>query len=234
MLRGINLVAGFSKGSSAWAVSKPIDIEVKDGELLFILGPNGSGKTTLLRTLAKLIPQISGDTTGCESIFLPSELEVQEWTSADVVCDVLRVTNFDLLSKLKTVFGLDDIWKKPLHILSAGERKKIFLACTIASPKKNLILDEPQNFLEIRSVLDLEILVKDELSKGRTIVISSHDLGWVSRFENAKTILIGLEGQNVEMGVTKTLFESPQTGALFGVTLRIIKPGLVETTRKRD
>lgn len=110
-----------------------------------IVGPNGSGKTTLARIACGLLVPCAGSTHIPSSAFAFCEQHVLEApaNAVDLGCSWDR----DAL-RLRSQLGIGDDWAWRFESLSAGERKRLQLACALASNPDILVLDEPTNFLD--------------------------------------------------------------------------------------
>jgi len=189
----------FSYGDSP--VLEDVDLFVKKGEFLAILGPNGGGKTTLLKLiLGLLVPQkgeirLLGKTpisTRHRVGYLPQErdfnlsfpITVEELARMGRLGKVGR----DGKSKAKDdeavqeVLELVGLWDKrdwPISNLSGGQRQRAFIARALATSPEILLLDEPTSNVDPEFQTDLyQILV--ELNKRITIVVITHDIGVIS------------------------------------------------------
>lgn len=165
-----------------------VDLNIKQGEFVLIMGKSGSGKSTLLRLLKKEISpvgDISGDIdVNCEPIGF-----VGQNPETSFVCENVRgelafalenqgLSNDEITVKIgetASFFNLNNILDKKIDELSGGEKATVCIASSMIYDTKALLLDEPLSQLDPKSVITVSSLLKrinEEL--GVTIVIISH------------------------------------------------------------
>lgn len=173
-----------------------VDLTVDEGERVYLIGPNGSGKSTLLLHLNGILqPQrgrvrVLGIDVGenpkavkgkvglvfqnpDDQLFMPTVYEDVAFGPLNMKLDEREVRN--RVRKALQSVGLPGFEKRSPHRLSYGEKKRIAVATVLAMEPEILALDEPTLSLDPwikRNFLDL----LDEVGKGRTMIISGHDL----------------------------------------------------------
>ncbi|MBQ3052140.1 MAG: ABC-F type ribosomal protection protein [Clostridia bacterium] len=180
-----DLTVGYHK-----ALSK-INLQVKQGEKIGIIGGNGLGKSTFIKTLMGEIPQISGSFkfSPRASVGYFDQQMAQYSSNKTVLDDFLSfntsLTNFEARSALGAfMFSGDDVFKR-VNMLSGGERVRLAL-CKIFQKKPNfLILDEPTNHLDIVGKETLEEILS---SYAGTLIFVSHDRYFVKKI--AESLLV--------------------------------------------
>lgn len=184
MLSFKNLTAGFEKN-----ILENVSGELSNGSVTFLIGPNGSGKTSLLKTLSQIIPAKSGIiSTQDNPIYLSSDFHFQSGLTGNDLIELYTsngATWFDkeLLDYLE-VKSLVDL---PMDHLSSGERQRL-LICAILSNKSNIVfLDEPLNHLDWNFSLKIKTIIQNQSKRGRSFLISNHDLNWSLNFSNTQT-----------------------------------------------
>ncbi|MFN3975900.1 MAG: metal ABC transporter ATP-binding protein [Aquificaceae bacterium] len=198
-----NLSFAYKEGE--WLI-KDLSFEVLEGEFFGILGPNGAGKTTLLRLLLGFLKAQGGEI----KLFGKSIGEFKEWRRVGYVPQRFSVERAftgnveELLraSAPKERIGwiiaflhLENLLKRPFTKLSGGEQQKVLLAMALATNPDLLILDEPMTGLDIHAQEHIEHILR-EISKNKTVLVVSHDVGFVLR--NANRILcLGMPFCNV-------------------------------------
>jgi ABC-type multidrug transport system ATPase subunit len=161
---------GVTKAFSSRRVLRGVDLGVRSGERVVLLGENGSGKSTLLQVLASVLPADEGSVEvrgsvgfGPERPDLPDHLVVAEWLA--------------LIASLKGVsgraaprFDVAGLGGIKLGALSLGQRQRVSLATAWLGDPDLLLLDEPTNALDLdaREALGSALV-------GRTAVIATHD-----------------------------------------------------------
>ncbi len=169
-----------------------VSLSIQRGEVLGILGPNGAGKTTLFKVIAGLLNPDAGSvkpTTGGwpvmaykpDRLIFPNELRVEQYlTTLAGLCNLAaRQTRRVVAENLERV-GLSDSAEKPIKELSKGMRQRLGLAQILLGNPELLLLDEPSNGLDPSGQLEVQALIHSLQAEGRTIVLSSHQLGEVT------------------------------------------------------
>lgn len=161
-----------------------INMEIKRGEHVALIGGNGTGKTTIL----KMINRIEGKNSG--NITLGSRVKIGYYDQEHQVLS-LHKTIFEEISdtypdlnntKIRNVlaaflFTGEDVFKK-IQDLSGGERGRVSLAKLMLSPANFLVLDEPTNHLDIQSKEILEDALENYTG---TILFVSHDRYFINK-----------------------------------------------------
>lgn len=177
-------IEDLSKHFGSLTLFEHVDIEIKRGEHVAIIGDNGTGKTTLLKIINELESMDSGQ------IRLGSKVEIgyydqehhvlhSEKTLFDEISDDYpALTNTQIRNTLAAfLFTGDDVFKK-ISELSGGERGRVSLAKLMLSNANFLILDEPTNHLDITSKEILEQALNDYEG---TVLYVSHDRYFVNQ-----------------------------------------------------
>jgi ATP-binding cassette subfamily F protein 3 len=172
-------VEGLKKAYGNHVVFPGIDLVVKRGEKIGIIGVNGAGKTTLLRMMAG---ELSHD-AGTIKIGNGVELGYYAQHHADTldlgatVAEVVQRANPEApVSRVRSLlgaflFGGDDV-DKPVKVLSGGEKARVALAKLLVAPGNLLMMDEPTNHLDLESSESLCASLKDY---DGTLVFVSHN-----------------------------------------------------------
>ncbi len=182
-----------------------LNLEVKKGEIIVLLGENGIGKSTLLKSIAgqlkPLLGTINLEDKPIESWskkalaekmgWVSTQLSFSEYISVEEFIAFGRYPFINWLGKLKEAdliiiskaiesCKLKHLSLKSMAHLSDGEKQKVFIARALAQETELLILDEPTTHLDVKNTVSIFALLKkqrDEFQK--TIIFSSH------KFENA-------------------------------------------------
>lgn len=159
MLRTNALTIGYAEQ----AIASDITLDIERGEHIAILGENGQGKSTFLKTIAGLIPSLGGNYKWRDGVklayysqhvstMLPEHQDIQTYLTHAAYMDV----KFEQVLEMASNFlfrGLD--LKKPISVLSGGEKARLCLAGLLLGKHDVLILDEPTNHLDFETVESL-------------------------------------------------------------------------------
>ena len=161
-----------------------LDLLVRRGERLLVLGRNGCGKSTLMKLMmGKLVPSSGNIALGYNIKVGYYDQENREFDESKTVFEELRrcypdKTDFELRSALALfLFGEEEV-QRPVSALSGGERARVTLAKLILKKVNLLIMDEPPNHLDIGSREALEAAL--EAFDG-TVIAVSHDRYFINR-----------------------------------------------------
>ena len=199
-----------------------INCKIHNESIIAILGPNGAGKSMFLKSINGLI--------GVESrkIYFNSR-EINDHIRKDMALvfqkpTLLRrtvlenmqfvlekknkISNLQITNLLQRV-GLDIYKYKPARLLSGGEQQRLSLARALLINPSILLLDEPTANLDPYSLNLIEEIILDENKKGKTIILTTHDMGQAKRL--AKEILFFNKGKLLEQTKAINFFKKPKT-----------------------
>ncbi len=182
-------------------VLEDVNLKIREGDFIGVIGPNGGGKTTLLKVILGLIKPTSGEIIfNIDKIrrnmigYLPQIAEGDNnfpVSVRDVVLSGLMIikgdnarmnredrNKADLVLKDLGIYHLRD---KSLNNLSGGELQRVYLCRALIGSPKLLLLDEPGNFVDTSFEQGFYDKLK-ELNKTVTIMMVSHDVGTISAF----------------------------------------------------
>jgi cobalt transport protein ATP-binding subunit len=243
----------FSYNGSTQAITE-INLELREGEFLALLGANGCGKTTLLKQLNGLLKPSSGKVFlddkdlrlfNDEEIFRRVGMVFQDPNdqlfSASVEQDVaFGAVNLGLkpdevtrrtAEALKLVGAIEHS-NKAIHTLSFGQKRRVAIAGVLAMQPETMLLDEPTSGLDPRGVsLIMRLLRKLNRENGITMIMATHDVELVPLF--ADRLVIMNKGRIVKEGSAVKVFAD--TDMIREVQLRLPRIGhLVEILRKKE
>ncbi len=176
--------SGLAVGFGAEPVVSGVDLTVRRGETVVIVGRSGCGKTTLLHALAGLLPAASGSLDAAPAALMPQRDGLMPWASArDNAALPLRVGGMPkrearavALAQLEEL-GLGDAARRPVGLLSGGMRQRVALARTLLTGRPLLLLDEPLAAVDALTRADLHGLLVQHLARGgHGAVLVTHDL----------------------------------------------------------
>jgi ATP-binding cassette subfamily F protein 3 len=181
-LRCLDLAIGYPDHK----VAAGIELEIEHQQRAAIVGDNGQGKTTLLRTLVDSLKPVEGKVKwgyGCEiGVYaqhvynsLPPDQTVLEYLEYKAKPGT---TTQDCLACAGSLLFRGGHTKKPVRVLSGGERARLCMAGLLLGTYNILILDEPGNHLDVETV---ESLAEALMGYKGTVLFTSHDRHFVRR-----------------------------------------------------
>jgi phospholipid/cholesterol/gamma-HCH transport system ATP-binding protein len=224
------LVNGFSAGN---IIHDHIDLDVKRGEVLGVVGGSGAGKSVLLRSIIGLNKPLEGsitvfgqETVGMETdqlrglqlrwgvLFQEGALFSSQTVAQNIQVPMRRWTNMsqslmDELAALKlTMVGLpEDAARKFPSELSGGMKKRAGLARALALDPELLFLDEPTAGLDPISASQFDELVKNlRESLGLTVFMVTHDIDTLRATTDRIAVLVD---KQIKVGTIETLLKDP-------------------------
>ena len=168
-----------------------VDLQVPAGSSLAVIGPNGSGKHTLLGAIAGITEPSAGTVSipGTHAALVLQSTDVDRSlpiTVRDTV-SLARYSTLGLFRRFKAAdraavdralarLDVSDLAGRQLHDLSGGQRQRALVAQGLAQDTDLLLLDEPVNGLDVVSKAIILEVIDEEVSAGRTIVVTTHNL----------------------------------------------------------
>lgn len=183
-------------------VIKNLSLEVARGDRIGVIGNNGRGKTTLLKMLATVLTPDSGQVElGHQAIinyFPQNHAEIVDKKSSKTAFEWLKerrpgIYDQEVRSVMgKMLFGGDDAFK-PVATLSGGETARLILAGMMLADHNLIVLDEPNNHLDLEAVSALAWGLTDY--KG-TVIVASHDRDLI---DQVATKIIAFEADGIHI-----------------------------------
>ena len=223
-----NLHKSFGKNE----VLKGINLEIKRGEVVVIIGPSGSGKSTLLRSMNLLEEATKGNvifegvdiTDKNNDLFAMREKMGMVFQQFNLFPNMTVMENITL-SPIKTKgeskavaekrarellekVGLPDKADAYPQSLSGGQQQRIAIARGLAMEPDVLLFDEPTSALDPEMVGEVLAVMQDLAKSGMTMVIVTHEMGFAR--EVADCVIFMADGVVVEDGTPEQIFEQTQ------------------------
>jgi zinc transport system ATP-binding protein len=182
-------------------VLRGVDLQIRPGEVVAVLGTNGSGKSTLIRTIVGLLPAVRGEVR----LFGTAVPRFRQWqrvgyvpqritAAGGVPATVQEVVSSGLLSRRRLfrplkaadraavehaleLVDMANQRKDGVAELSGGQQQRVLIARALVSDPDLLILDEPTAGVDLASQAIFADAIRERVAGGSTVVMVSHDLG---------------------------------------------------------
>lgn len=226
-------MSGVQKFFDDFQALTDIDLEVKHGEVVVVLGPSGSGKSTLCRTINRL-ETIEEGTIEIDGTVLPEEGGQLAKLRADVGMVFQQFNLFPHLTILDNVtlgpikvrkmkkaaaeeramqlldrVGIGNQANKYPAQLSGGQQQRVAIARALAMTPKIMLFDEPTSALDPEMVNEVLDVMTSLAKEGMTMVVVTHEMGFARRA--ADRILFMADGEIVEDTDPESFFNNPQS-----------------------
>ncbi|WP_226541193.1 amino acid ABC transporter ATP-binding protein [Bacillus carboniphilus] len=213
-------------------VLKDVNLNVKQGEVVVILGPSGSGKSTFIRAINAL-EEIQKGSIVVDGIELTNDVKAIEEIRKETGMVFQQFNLFPHMTILKNI-TLAPIWvrkwkkdkaeKIALELLervgipeqadkfpgqlSGGQQQRVAIARALAMQPRIMLFDEPTSALDPEMVREVLDVMKTLAESGMTMLVVSHEMGFAR--EVADRIVLFDHGEIVETGTPEELFDNPQ------------------------
>ncbi|MBZ4685365.1 MAG: methionine transporter ATP-binding protein [Desulfomicrobiaceae bacterium] len=217
-------------------VIKGIDLHVRPGEVVCIIGPSGSGKSTVLRCINRLEQPTSGriivdghDVTDPKTnmnlvraeatmVFQQFNLFPHMTVLHNVTLGPVKVRGMDpaqaekLGLELLAKVGLAEKAHNYPDQLSGGQKQRVAIARALALQPKVILFDEPTSALDPELVGEVLEVMKQLAREGMTMVVVTHEMGFAKEVADRVIFIDG--GRIQEEGAPETFFANPQNPRL--------------------
>ena len=214
-------------------VLKDINLTVRKGEVLVIVGPSGSGKSTMCRTINRLETIDSGDIRidgkplpqeGKELASLRAEvgmvfqsfnLFANKTILENVTLAPIKVRHMDkkeaedLAMDLLGRVGVASQASKMPSQLSGGQQQRVAIARALAMQPKVMLFDEPTSALDPEMVNEVLDVIVELAHEGMTMLCVTHEMGFARKV--ADKVVFMADGQILEQSTPDDFFEHPKT-----------------------
>ncbi|MBS4882569.1 MAG: amino acid ABC transporter ATP-binding protein [Peptoniphilus harei] len=225
-------VENLTKSFGELEVLKGINQEIKDGEVVVVIGPSGSGKSTFLRCLNLLEEPTSGKIFVDDEEITTKDIDINKvreemgmvFQSFNLFNNLNIIDNITLAPTLVKKMGKEEAEKKAMKLLervglpdkrdsypkslSGGQKQRIAIARALAMNPKVMLFDEPTSALDPEMVGEVLDIMKDLAKEGMTMVVVTHEMGFAR--EVGDRILFMDGGYIVEEGSPEEVFGNPK------------------------
>ena len=214
-----------------------VDLTVRSGQILALMGRNGTGKTTFLRSLCGFLKPSEGtfssDRSGQDKSEIgyipqrPSSLLFSETVSEELGISLrLKGLKEDGVADLLALLQLSKYTDSYPRDLSLGEQQRVAIGAVLAAQPGVLILDEPTHGLDYRAKEILVGILKRCAEDGKAIIMATHDVELVARCADRVAVMddgrIIVDGPARDVLSESTLF-SPQLNRIFGGQVMVVE-----------
>ena len=216
-----------------WAL-KGVDIKVRRGEIIVILGPSGSGKSTYIRTLNRLQPH-SGGTIKIDGITIDEDTSVKDlkYIRSEVGFVFQQFNLFPHLTIMENItlapmkvkgmtkneaeakamkllerVGIPEQAYKYPSGLSGGQQQRVAIARALAMDPKIMLFDEPTSALDPEMIKEVLDVMKDLARRDITMIVVTHEMGFAK--EVADRCILFDEGHLIEENTPHDFFDNPK------------------------
>ncbi|WP_406203822.1 amino acid ABC transporter ATP-binding protein [Kitasatospora sp. NBC_01560] len=227
------VLSGVNKHFGALHVLQDIELEIKQGEVVVLIGPSGSGKSTLCRTINRLETIDSGTITidgrplpaeGRElarlraevgMVFQSFNLFAHKTVLDNVVLGQVKVRGIARDQAVRTAKELLDrvgvgaqAGKFPAQ-LSGGQQQRVAIARALAMNPKVMLFDEPTSALDPEMINEVLEVMRQLAADGMTMVVVTHEMGFARSAANR--VLFMADGRIVEQNTPEAFFTAPRS-----------------------
>ena len=229
---------GLSVGYGRDVVVEGIELQVRPGGSVALVGTNGSGKSTLIKTLVGLLPvaggslEVLGQPPGGapKRVAYHSQFHASGYILPIRVIDVVRMARYPALGLTGRMgdedhrlvnegmerMGIGHLARAPMRSLSGGQLQRVYLAQVLARRADLIVLDEPTAGIDAGG---RELYLKafaEELGRGATIVTATHDIAEAVEYEQ----VLLLARRVVALGPGRDVLTPDQLMETFGIVIQ--------------
>lgn len=201
-------VEGLKKSYGPVTIVDNFNLQVRAGEAVALVGRNGAGKSTILRCLVGADRPDEGRVEICGNKLSETNPQVRRDLATviddlDFFPDLAVVEHLDLLARAHGLEDPDDLVDDVLEevqlvpqagqlpsTLSSGQRRRLALATAFVRPRRLLIMDEPEQRLDVQGVEWLGRRLREDLDQGLAVVLASHEPSLVEAIR-AREVQVG-------------------------------------------
>lgn len=225
-------VENLKKNFGSLEVLKDINLEVKEGEVVCLIGPSGSGKSTFLRCLNKLEEPTSGSIIVDDHDLMSKVEDINKirenigmvfqqfnlFPHLSVLENIVlapvdrkHMNREQAVEKAKSLLETVGLLEKAMvypSSLSGGQQQRVAIARALAMEPDIMLFDEPTSALDPEMVGEVLEVMKRLAAQGMTMVVVTHEMGFAREVADRVIFMDG--GYIVEQGTPEEVFGNPQ------------------------
>jgi ABC-type Mn2+/Zn2+ transport system ATPase subunit len=234
--RALITLAGASFGYAGRSVVSGVELDVRPGSFIGILGANGSGKTTLLRGILRLLPPLAGSVVVRGSLGYVPQRERLDPVYPITVEEVVhtgaygRLSGWRGLGRAERELALDALERVNLverrrqlfSSLSGGQRQRALIARALVARPDVLVLDEPTSGVDRPSQeLVLDLITRLNADENLAVLLVSHQLAMLRTVREVAWVAEG----TVRRGTSEEMLRPQALEELFGTSFTELSGG---------
>lgn len=219
-----------------------INLHLKKGEILTIIGANGEGKSTILKSIAKQLALINGfiymdgesiggmrekDVARKMSVVLTAKINPELMNCFQVAAagrypytgylGILSERDKELVWEALKLVNAEELAEQDFSQISDGQRQRILLARAICQEPEIIVLDEPTSFLDIKHKLELLTILKQLVSdKNIAVIMSLHEIDLAQKISD---YVVCINNKKIERyGAPEEIFTTEYIASLYDIT----------------
>lgn len=225
-------ISDMNKWYGEFHVLKDINLDVKEREVVVVIGPSGSGKSTLIRCINRLEEHQEGDII-VDGIYLTNDVRNISAIRRETGMVFQQFNLFPHLTVLENItlaqrhvrrrpraeaeevalsllerVGIPEQADKYPGQLSGGQQQRVAIARALAMQPKIMLFDEPTSALDPEMIKEVLDVMKELAMSGMTMIVVTHEMGFAR--EVADRVIFMDAGHIVEMGTPEHFFTNPQ------------------------
>ncbi len=215
-------------------VLEDVNLHIKKGEIVTIIGPSGSGKSTLIRTMNRLVVPTSGEVYFKDELVTEKNInQVREhmgmvFQQFELFPHLTVLENMTLAPVLLNKMSKDEAKEKAITLLervnlldkidaypnslSGGQKQRIAIVRSLIMNPDVMLFDEPTSALDPEMVKEVLQVIKEVAESGMTICIVTHEMKFAR--EISTRVLFVDQKQILEDGTPEEIFNNPKTDRL--------------------
>jgi len=221
-----------------------VSFEIDRGLMVGLIGPNGCGKSTIMKCISRIYDHTSGsiviDGNEVQSLRQSELAKIVATVPAEMgptfgmtVMDMVMLGRYPYVDKLwwenqadedvvrdaLRTFGIDDLRRKPISLLSSGERQRTLIAKAYVQEPRLMLVDEPTAHLDMKYKLQVMEYLRSMAHTKMTVMVAEHDISLMARY--CDVCLIMKRGRIVTIGDPKVVITPELIKDVYEVDSRV-------------